>query len=160
MAGTVYMDPSWFYFCNLQPSFFEAQSNPRIFRIPRRKGNMSSNVTRRGGWPLPWYMSLNTFGVQNRTVHGATNKRMFHPSDVWKEYFLFILDTHVTTYNIACNIIRFLCKKRPLTWNGCSAYVVVNPHPCWSLAQCQLPHFKIPPAPTLVPSSPSFCQYK
>jgi hypothetical protein len=62
-------------------------------------------------------------------------------------FFLFILDPHITYYNITCNIMIYLSKKRPLTWNGGSSYLVTNHHPCWSLAQSQLPHFKIPPCP-------------
>ncbi len=45
-------------------------------------------------------------------------------------------------------------QEKPLTWNGFSSYLIVNPHPCWSLAQSKLPHFKIPPAQHLPPFPP------
>jgi hypothetical protein len=55
-----------------------------------------------------------------------------------------------------------LPMKNPLTWNGSSLYVVVNPHPCRPLAQSQLPHLKSPypaPVPTLFfPSSRQYMQ--
>jgi hypothetical protein len=50
----------------------------------------------------------------------------------------------------------YLNRKGPLTWNGSFKYVVVNPHPCWFLAQSQLPHLRFLPGHNARPLCPLF----
>ncbi len=71
-------------------------------------------------------------------------------------FFLFILDPHITYYNITCNIMIYLSKKRPLNWNGGSSYLVKNHHPCCCLARSQLPILRSLPVPNIRSLFPLF----
>jgi hypothetical protein len=57
------------------------------------------------------------------------------------------MDTHIDYVLEYLGHARINSIKKSLTWNVSSLHMVVNLHPCWSFAQSQLPHFKIPPLP-------------
>jgi hypothetical protein len=69
---------------------------------------------------------------------------------------IFCFYTGHADYNVTHNIMIYFSEKRPITWNGGFFHVVANPHPCWPLAQSQLPRFKSPPQPNTHPFFPLF----
>jgi hypothetical protein len=72
------------------------------------------------------------------TVEPRTNACFGHPTHglfltCTGGMFFFISDTHT----LCARIIKYRTDcmgEKTLTWNGASSYMVVNPHPCWSLA--------------------------
>jgi hypothetical protein len=86
---------------------------------------------------------------QEKTHILIPNAWFFFNLHRWNFVF-YRIHTYIMYYDIQ-GMQEFIVWNFPI-WNVGSLSMVANPHPCWSLAQSQLPHFKNPHS--VSPASP------